>query len=57
MNDGTTRTAIATGAIIGCYLIYAITNASSDGVVFGTVMTALGAIGGYTIAKVETYGK
>jgi uncharacterized YccA/Bax inhibitor family protein len=57
MKDGTAKTAIATGAIIACYAIYAFTNPSTDGAVFGTVMTALGAIGGYTIAKVERYAK
>lgn len=53
MNDATVKTLVATGAIVGCYGIYAFTNPSTDGVVFGTVMTALGAIGGYVVGAVK----
>lgn len=51
MKDGTVKVAIATLAVIAAYGIYAFTNPSGDGVVFGTVMTALGAIGGYALGK------
>jgi len=53
MKDSTIKVGIATGAILGAYAVYAFTNPATDGVVFGTVMTALGAIGGYTVGIVK----
>ena len=51
ISDTTLRASIATAAILVSYAIYAFTNPTGDGVVFGTVMTALGAIGGYVVGK------
>ena len=54
MKDGTIRALGTMAAVIGTYGIYAFTNPSTDGVVFGTVMTALGAIGGYAVGKASS---
>ena len=51
ISDTTLKAGIATAAIVACYAIYAFANPTGDGVVFGTVMTALGAIGGYVVGK------
>ena len=51
MNDGTIKACVSVAAIIAAYGIYAFSNPSTDGAVFGTVMTALGAIGGYVVGK------
>ena len=51
MKDGMIKVCFAMGTIVVAYAIYAFTNPEADGVVFASIVAALAALGGYTIAK------
>ena len=53
MKDGIIKVCFAMGTIVACYAIYSFTNPSTDGVVFGSILAALSALGGYTIATLS----
>jgi len=52
MKDGIIKVCFAMGTIVVTYAIYAFTNQEADGVVFASIVAALSALGGYTIATV-----
>ena len=55
MNDGAMMRCVAMGGIAAVYTVYMVTSAMAtgtvpDGVVFGTVTAAMGALAGYDVA-------
>ena len=53
MNDATTKTCVATGAVVACYGIYTWSSPGTDGYIFGSVLAAVAGLGGWAVAKVR----
>lgn len=49
MNGSEKKACIFGAFVLGAYAIYMIGNPSADGIIFGTVMAMLAAIGGYAV--------
>ena len=50
MKDSSLKACVAMVCIVGAYAVYAFTNPAADGAVFAGICTAIGALGGYTVA-------
>ena len=54
MKDGATKSCVAMGSIIAMYAIYIFgTPNPADGVVFGSVMVAIGALAGVAVKSAQ----
>lgn len=49
MDGAEKKACIFGGLVLGAYVVYMIGNPSADGIVFGTVMAVIAAIGGYAL--------
>ena len=53
MKDGQTKACVFAGLVVTCYAIYTVSNPGADGLVFGSVIGAIAAIGGYAVGIVK----
>ena len=53
MKDASIKVCVGIGAIVAVYGIYTFSNPGTDGYVFGSVLAAVSALAGYTIAAMR----
>ena len=56
MKDGALKAAVAMPCIVAMYGIYCFNNPGADGLVFGSVLAAVTALAGYSVAVVTKTG-